>query len=281
MPSRSAGMSCFLRAPICAESRLRMSTICALRVVKVLRIRRFSLGSPRPASGRNGMNRAMISASIRSVFARVPRERAKALICAGGNWPAPNPPQQARPREPTPDHPQFGKSIPRIDFWRSLPSNPILTGPGISRIAATSRSWPSTEFTSRNLCSPGRQNPSNQSRDTSIPTTVAAVIMSLSLPYASRSRKPGRRQLFETVKRGGISPAQKRGQTTRCSALYPTPSPVLAGSGDGISIAGPRHMRCLILRFDGAILSQKWKEAAWDKCVMGGPRSRKTRLSRR
>ena len=28
-------------------------------------------------------------------------------------------------------------------------------------------------------------------------------------------------------------PARKRGQTTRCSALYPTPSPDLAGTGDG------------------------------------------------
>lgn len=88
MPSTSAGMSCFLRAAIWAKSRLRMSTICALRVVNALRIRKFSVGSRRPASGRNSMNRAISSASIRSVFARVPRERAKALICAGGNWPA-------------------------------------------------------------------------------------------------------------------------------------------------------------------------------------------------
>jgi hypothetical protein len=78
MPSTSAGMFCFLHAAICAESRLRMSTICALRVVKVRRIRRFSVGNPRQASGRNYMNRAMSSASIRSVFARVPWERAKA-----------------------------------------------------------------------------------------------------------------------------------------------------------------------------------------------------------
>ena len=41
-------------------------------------------------------------------------------------------------------------------------------------------------------------------------------------------------------------PARKRGQATRCSALYPTPSPILAGSGDGVSIAGPRHIRCLV-----------------------------------
>jgi hypothetical protein len=31
---------------------------------------------------------------------------------------------------------------------------------------------------------------------------------------------------------------------------------------------------CLIPRFDGAILSQEWKEALWDKFVMGAPRPR-------
>jgi hypothetical protein len=39
---------------------------------------------------------------------------------------------------------------------------------------------------------------------------------------------------------------RKRGQATRCSALYPTPSPVLAGTSDGVSIARPRHIRCLV-----------------------------------
>ncbi len=32
--------------------------------------------------------------------------------------------------------------------------------------------------------------------------------------------------------------------------------------------------RCLIPRFDGAILSLEWKEAAWDRYVMGAPRPR-------
>src|SRR3546814_4353121 len=40
---------------------------------------------------------------------------------------------------------------------------------------------PSAQFVGRNLCSPGRQNPSNQSRDTSIPITLNAAIMSLAL----------------------------------------------------------------------------------------------------
>ncbi|USU07926.1 DDE-type integrase/transposase/recombinase [Sphingomonadaceae bacterium OTU29MARTA1] len=32
--------------------------------------------------------------------------------------------------------------------------------------------------------------------------------------------------------------------------------------------------RCLIPRFDGAILSLEWKEAVWDRYVMGAPRPR-------
>ncbi len=74
MPSILAWTSCFFRAAICARSRLRISTIWLLRVVKALRIRRFSLGKCRPASGLNCMNRLMSPASIWSVFARVPRE---------------------------------------------------------------------------------------------------------------------------------------------------------------------------------------------------------------
>ena len=85
MPSSSPGIPCFFRAEICAASRLRISTVWALRVVKALRTRRFSVGSVRPASGRNSLKRVISSASIRSIFARAPRERAKALICAGGS----------------------------------------------------------------------------------------------------------------------------------------------------------------------------------------------------
>ena len=32
--------------------------------------------------------------------------------------------------------------------------------------------------------------------------------------------------------------------------------------------------RCMIPRFDGAILFQEWKEALWDKFVTGAPRPR-------
>ncbi len=78
----AAGICCFLRAAICAESLLRISTNCALRVVKALRIRKFLPGNFRPASGLKSMNRAMSSASILSVFARVPRERAAEITKA-------------------------------------------------------------------------------------------------------------------------------------------------------------------------------------------------------
>jgi hypothetical protein len=36
----------------------------------------------------------------------------------------------------------------------------------------------------------------------------------------------------------------------------------------------PGLNRCLIPRFDGAILSREWKEALWDKFVTGAPRPR-------
>ncbi|MBQ0805896.1 MAG: hypothetical protein KBT65_13685, partial [Sulfitobacter sp.] len=36
----------------------------------------------------------------------------------------------------------------------------------------------------------------------------------------------------------------------------------------------PFCLRCLIPWFDGAIYSLEWKEALWDKFVMGAPRPR-------
>ena len=41
-------------------------------------------------------------------------------------------------------------------------------------------------------------------------------------------------------------PASNRGQATRCSALYPTPLLVLAGTGNGVNVAGLRHIRCSV-----------------------------------
>ena len=81
MPSTSAAAPCFFLAAICAKSRLRRSAICPRRFVKALRMRRFSGGNRRPASGRNAMNRAMSSASIRSVFARTSRHRKRLDLC--------------------------------------------------------------------------------------------------------------------------------------------------------------------------------------------------------
>jgi hypothetical protein len=48
----------------------------------------------------------------------------------------------------------------------------------------------------------------------------------------------------------------------------------LADEGMKIWLEPNDDPRCLIPRFDGAILSQEWKEALWDKFVMGAPRPR-------
>lgn len=72
------------------KNRLCISTTLAQRVVKALKTRRFSSGSLRPTSGLNSMNLAMSWASIRSILALVPRQRAKAFTCAGGLYNAPS-----------------------------------------------------------------------------------------------------------------------------------------------------------------------------------------------
>ena len=46
----------------------------------------------------------------------------------------------------------------------------------------------------------------------------------------------------------------------------PTHGPYTCGSAS--------RPRCLIPRFDGAILSLEWKEAVWDRYGMGAPRPR-------
>lgn len=101
-----------------AKSRLRISTICARRVVKALRTRSFSLGNFRPASGRKTMNRAMGSASIRSIFAPFPRYRAKALIWARDSCTASIPASASRTQS--------------IHSWPPVTSKPILEGAGRS-----------------------------------------------------------------------------------------------------------------------------------------------------
>jgi hypothetical protein len=40
------------------------------------------------------------------------------------------------------------------------------------------------------------------------------------------------------------------------------------------SASEPEQLNCLIPWFDGAILSQEWKEALWAKFVTGAPRPR-------
>ena len=45
-------------------------------------------------------------------------------------------------------------------------------------------------------------------------------------------------------------------------------------AGAALSAKRGDQPRCLIPRFDGAILSLEWKEAVWDKFVTGAPRPR-------
>ncbi|MFJ1293040.1 hypothetical protein ACEPPZ_13260, partial [Paracoccus yeei] len=41
-----------------------------------------------------------------------------------------------------------------------------------------------------------------------------------------------------------------------------------------LELVGRQQSRCLIPRFDGAILSLEWKDALWDKFVTAAPRPR-------
>ena len=65
----------------------------------------------------------------------------------------------------------------------------------------------------------------------------------------------GRRQLFETVKRGGsslLAIVVKPQDVKRC---IPPRRLILAGISDGTVIAAPRHIRCLVPLCDGISLS--------------------------
>ena len=59
-----------------------------------------------------------------------------------------------------------------------------------------------------------------------------------------RLRTTGRRHLFKTVTRGGISRPETPARPQGVQALHPAPSPVLAGIGDGAPIPEARHIRC-------------------------------------
>lgn len=70
----------------CARSRLRVSANWPRFDGNTLKKRIFSRGRLGPAAGRKAMDGAMSSASIRSVFARMPRQPAQALRpCLAGN----------------------------------------------------------------------------------------------------------------------------------------------------------------------------------------------------
>ncbi|BCI72519.1 hypothetical protein SPKIRA_33490 [Sphingomonas paucimobilis] len=55
---------------------------------------------------------------------------------------------------------------------------------------------------------------------------------------------------------------------------WPGATVVAPGLSFARSAGGFVILRCLIPRFDGAILSLEWKEAVWDRYVMGAPRPR-------
>nr|WP_241648246.1 hypothetical protein [Sinirhodobacter populi] len=216
--------ACALRA----KSRLRMSAIWALRVVKVLRIRRFSLGNLRPASGVNSMNRAMSLASIRPVFARVPRERAKSLIRAGGSCKASIPAVTSLGQSTHLAAPLLAACRPEPNPHRPRQILDLCEKLGMACSGVGQAQMPIAR----------RTKPSSQSRETSIPITVVAGLFAVPQNGPPSTVRDGEERRDQ--------PASDRGQATRCSALYPTPSSVLAGIGGGVSITGLRHIRCLI-----------------------------------
>src|SRR3989338_8784105 len=63
------------------------------------------------------------------------------------------------------------------------------------------------------------------------------------------------------------------GRSSSCDRVVLLLLLVDASSSGGLQ-QEPGDPRCLIPRFDGAILSQDWKEALWDRVVTGAPRPR-------
>ena len=132
------------------------------------------------------MKRAISSASIRSVLAKVPRLLPNALTCAGGSC-----------RASTPAAAMFAQ---RRHSWPPAASKQTRA----SRPAAISSSfeWPSSVFGRRSRRSSLKQWMSSQSQETSKPmiSGCATVFMLSSFWCAVLG---GRNQLFETMKRGG------------------------------------------------------------------------------
>ena len=166
--SADPGVPCAL---IRARSRLRVSTHCPRLEVKAPRRRSFSCGNTRFASGRNIMNRAMSSTSIRSVLARVPRLAANASIWAGGNCRA------AIPAVSQVDHSRH--SCP--PGASKQPARPMH-----ERVARLARDLHPCSASRARVAS-GSQCISSQSRLTSMPMILACDICPCSLPSAPRS----------------------------------------------------------------------------------------------
>ena len=181
-----AGGPFFSSALQCSAWRLRISTSCLRLVAGAPGSRSFPLGSRRPASGRNAMNRAISSASIRSVLAKVPRLLPNALTCAGASCRA--------------SIPAASKRSQRRHSWPPVASKQ--TKASLSPAIFASSEWPSSVFRRRSWRPSLTQCKSSQSRETSKPmiSGCVAVFILSSFWFAVPD---GRNQLFEAMKRGG------------------------------------------------------------------------------
>ena len=144
------------------------------------------LPARQPASGRNAMNRAISSASIRSVLAKVPRLLPNASACAGASCRASIPAASRRSQ--------------RRHSWPPVASKQ--TKASLSPAIFASSEWPSSVFRRRSWRPSLTQCKSSQSRETSKPmiSGCVAVFILSSFRFAVPD---GRNQLFEAMKRGG------------------------------------------------------------------------------
>ena len=72
----------------------------------------------------------------------------------------------------------------------------------------------------------------------------------------------------------GLACAKRLAANGSKLVLLDTDEAALTQAKDQLPNVPLRLLRCLIPWFDGAIYSLEWKEALWDKFVMGAPRPR-------
>ena len=78
--------------------------------------------------------------------------------------------------------------------------------------------------------------------------------------------------VFKSSRSRAARYSKSRSHPSLLEAIVTLPHITACASRDGIWPAV--FIRCLIPRFDGAILSLEWKEAVWGKFVIGAPRPR-------